>query len=248
MKDIHNHLLYGIDDGSTSYKKSIEILNKLSEEGVTDIVVTPHYMIGSNYNSNNDKKNKLINELQKKTKINLYIGNEVYIDNGILEEIENKNISTINNTNYLLIEFPLNEKLECAKKIIFNLRNAGIIPIIAHPERYHYLTINDFITYIEMGCLLQGNITSLNNKYGKSAKKNLKLLLKKQMIHVLGTDTHSGGKSNLKKCYKLLKKIVDKNIYDDLTQNNFDKIINNKKIEIYKIKKTKTIFKREKIR
>ena len=45
MKDIHNHILYDIDDGSTSYQKSIEILNNLKQRGVTDIVATPHYII-----------------------------------------------------------------------------------------------------------------------------------------------------------------------------------------------------------
>ena len=207
MKDMHNHLLYGIDDGSKNYKRSIELLKKLEEEGVTDIVVTPHYIIGSNYNSNNEKKNELINKLQKSTKINLYIGNEVFIDNNIIDEIKKENISTVNNTKYLLIELPLNEKLEYAKNIIFNLRDEGIIPIIAHPERYHYIDLKDLIDYIDMGCLLQGNITSLNNKYGKKARKNLELLLKKNMIHVLGTDIHSSGEIELEKCKKILKKM-----------------------------------------
>ena len=248
MKDIHNHLLYGIDDGSDNYNKSIKILNNLSIEGVTDIVVTPHYIIGSNYNSNNKEKNELIKKLQKKTKIKLYLGNEVYIDNGIIEEIKKGNISTVNNSNYLLIELPLREKLEYAKDIIFDLRNNGIIPIIAHPERYHYLKLDELETFIKMGCLLQGNITSLNNKYGKSAKKNLELLLSKHMIHVLGTDTHNSGNIDLNVCINKLKKIVDDKMYDELVNTNFDKIINNEKIEVYSIISKKGFFKREKFK
>lgn len=248
MKDIHNHLLYGIDDGSDNYKRSVEILNNLSREGVTDIVVTPHYIIGSNYNSNNKTKEELIKKLQKETNIKLYIGNEVYIDNGIIENIKMGNISTINNSNYLLIELPLRESLDCAKDIIFDLRNNGIIPIIAHPERYHYLKLEDLVTFIDMGCLLQGNITSLNNKYGKNAKRNLELLLKKHMIHVLGTDTHNNGDINLNDCRSLLKKIVDDKMYNDLINNNFSKIINNDRVEAYEIISKKGIFKREKIR
>lgn len=248
MKDIHNHLLYGIDDGSDSYNKSLKILNDLSKEGVTEIVVTPHYIIGSNYNSNNQKKKELISSLQKQTNIKLYIGNEVYIDHGIIEEIKCRNISTINDTNYLLIELPLRENLDCAKNIIFNLRNNGIIPIIAHPERYHYLKLDDLVDFIEMGCLLQGNITSLNNKYGKDAKKNLELLLKKHMIHILGTDTHNNGNIELDCCCTSLKKIVDDKMYNELLSDNFDKIINNEKVEVYTIISKKGIFKREKFR
>ena len=45
MKDIHNHLIFGIDDGSESIETSIKILNEMSNRGVTEIVLTPHYII-----------------------------------------------------------------------------------------------------------------------------------------------------------------------------------------------------------
>ena len=141
MKDIHNHLIFGIDDGSKSIDESIKLLNEMSERGVTEIVLTPHYIIGTNYNCNNKIKKEKLKELQKLTKIKLYLGNEVFIDNNILEYIENDEISTINNTKYLLIELPLREKLEIAFDILFNLRNNGIVPIIAHPERYQYINL-----------------------------------------------------------------------------------------------------------
>lgn len=248
MKDIHNHILFGIDDGSNSYQQSIEILKCLEERGVTDIVATPHYIMGTNYNSDNKKKLELLNKLQKKTSINLYMGNEVYIDTDILEHIKNNQISTINNSRYLLVELPLNEKLECANEIVFELRNNGIVPILAHPERYHYLTIDDLKKFIEQGCLLQGNIPSLLGKYGKNAKHNLELLLKKKMIHVLGTDTHSNFGIDIDKCLKLLKSMVDEEMYLDLLERNFTKIINNEKIVSYEIIDYKHWFKKELIK
>lgn len=248
MKDIHNHILYGIDDGSISYLDSIRILKELEQEQIHDILLTPHYIIGSDYNANNKKKIELLNTLKNKTSINLYIGNEVYIDNDIIDYIKKGMISTINNTRYLLIELPLNEKLEIMYDIIFELRSYGVIPIVAHPERYHYLKLEDLIKLIDQGCLLQGNITSLNNKYGKDAKDNLILLLKKHMIHVLGTDTHRNGKINLKEALDTLKKIVDVEIYKDLTYRNFDKIINDIDINTYEIVNTSNIFKKEKLK
>ena len=56
MKDIHNHLIFGIDDGSKSIDESIKLLNEMSDRGVTEIVLTPHYIIGTNYNCNNKNK------------------------------------------------------------------------------------------------------------------------------------------------------------------------------------------------
>ena len=247
MKDIHNHLLYGIDDGSTSLEDSIQILDDLKSRGVTDIVLTPHYIIGTNYCSNNSNKRKLMNELKKHTDINLYMGNEVFIDNNIIEYIKKGEISTINNSRYLLMELPLDEKLESANEIIFRLRDIGVIPVIAHPERYHYLSIKDLEDLINQGCLFQGNISSLIDKYGKNARKNLELLLKKNMIHVMGSDMHIHV-VDIKKCKNILSKLVSKNIYDDIMCNNFDKIVNDKDVDIYPIKNVGSFFKRGKIR
>lgn len=58
MKDIHSHILYGIDDGTKSLEESIEILKKASTRGFTDIILTPHYILDSIYTANITEKNK----------------------------------------------------------------------------------------------------------------------------------------------------------------------------------------------
>lgn len=247
MKDIHNHLLYGIDDGSDSLDKSISILKQMECCGVTDIVLTPHYIIGTNYNKGNDFKLERLNELQRYTSIKLYLGNEVFIDNNIIKYIKNNEISSINGSRYVLIELPLNEYLMSMNDIIFDLRNNGYIPIIAHPERYHYMNLDDLINLINQGCLLQGNITSLIGKYGNNSKDNLILLLKKHMIHFLGTDTH-GSLANIDICLNKLSRIVSSEMKDDLLCLNFDKVINNKEIIPYNIIEVKSLFKKEMIK
>ena len=248
MKDLHTHILYGIDDGSIDYENSVRLLKKMEEASITDIVLTPHYIIGSKYNSDNKEKKRLQEKLMKETNIKLYLGNEIYIDNDILEYIEKDEISSINNTKYLLIEFPLSRKLTYMDELIFKLRKKGYIPIIAHPERYHYFKVEDLIELIESGCLLQGNITSLSNKYGGSAKRNLELLIKKKMIHVLGTDTHRDFDCDLDDALNKLRKITSSEYYLDLTEKNFDRIVNNKKVDVYDIVKTSSFFRKEKIR
>ena len=234
MKDIHNHLLYGIDDGAKTIHDSKRLLKEMENSKVTDIMFTPHYIIGSNYNTNNAEKKKLVAELQKMTKINLYYGNEVYIDNDIVEYIKKKEISTLNGSRYILVEFPLNEELDIAFTLIQNIIKSGYVPIIAHPERYHYYDLKFFEELINAGCLLQGNITSLCGKYGKDAKHNLELLIAKHMIHIVGTDTHM-DLYPMDECYIALTSLTTKEMYADLTQKNFEKIINDKEIVPYDI-------------
>lgn len=229
MKDIHNHILYGIDDGSTSIEESIEILNLLEKGGVKEIVLTPHYIVGTNYKVDNKEKKKLLDTLKDKTNIKLYIGNEVFLDNGIVKLIKEDKISTINNSKYILVELSLRNKMHYDHEMLYELRKNGYVPIIAHPERYLYYSIEELKTFLEEGCLFQGNITSLSLKYGKVAKKRLIEMIKNNMICVLGTDVHSTN-IDLPLCIKELEKSIKNETINKLINENFDIIINNGEI------------------
>lgn len=196
MIDLHTHILYGIDDGPRTKEESIKIIEEAYSNGITDIVLTPHYIQNSKYTANNQEKNKIMKELKeelkkKKININLYLGNEVYINEEIISL--SKEISTINNSRYILIELPLTTEHFFVEKIIDDLIDNNFIPIIAHPERYeiYYKNYNFFESLIKKGCLLQGNIGSIYNKYGSNSKKMLKELLKRNMIHFLASDIHN---------------------------------------------------------
>lgn len=236
MKDIHCHILYGIDDGASTIEEAIEILKKAQNEGITDIVLTPHYIKDTKYNVNNREKKKLLTILNKKKKeeninINLYLGNEVMIDKDVLELIKKGEIRCINNTRYLLIEFSLRNESIINENIIFDLVRHGIVPILAHPERYIYFqkNINEILKYVELGALLQGNYQSLLGKYGRNAKKVLTKLLKNKSISFLASDIHKSKQDyNLDKLNKKLKRIVkDDNYIKEILEDNFDKVINN---------------------
>ena len=235
MRDIHSHILYGIDDGSPSKEDSIKLLKDMEDYGITDIILTPHYIENSLYMVSLDIKIKLINELQKYTKINLYIGNEVYINNNILELLKQKQISTLNNSRYLLVELPMSSKINNLEDTMYNLIKNGIIPIIAHPERYTYVQEN--INYLddlkELGVLFQSNYESIFGKYGNIAKKTIKKLLKNNYISFLGSDLHRvSSKNNTKRVQKKLNKYLTDDDIKKLTDVNILKVINNQEISL----------------
>ena len=237
MIDIHTHILPGIDDGAKTIEESLNILKKAHDSNITDIVLTPHFIVNSKYNTNNKDKYKLLNILNEELisnniNINLYLGNEVYIDTGI-SNLLNTDISTINNSRYMLIELPMNRKSTIIDDVLYELSKKNIIPIIAHPERYtsYYKDYEFFQDLIDKGCLLQGNIGSLYNKYGLKAKRMIKGLLKKRMISFMASDIHHDSsdlysKNINKDLYKLLK---DKAYIDNILENNARVIINSSK-------------------
>ena len=235
MKDLHSHLLYGIDDGSRSIEESIELLKKMEKHGIKELMLTPHYVDNSKYNCNNKDKMKIFNELKEKAKkeninIKLYLGNEVFITNNFLELLKKDEITTLNSSKYLLFELPMRQKYNNTHNITNELTSKGYIPILAHPERYesfqkHPNLLKD---YIRAGILLQGNFTSLFGKYGRSAEKTLKYLLKNKWISFLGSDTHHDIQFDSKKLEKKLLRITkDRDYVLDLMENNFDKVVSN---------------------
>lgn len=237
MKDLHSHLLFGIDDGSKSLKESIEILKKASRAGVTEMLVTPHYIEDSKYNCNNKDKEVLFEKLVKEAKneninIRLYLGNEIYLSENILELLEKNAIMPLNRSKYLLIEFPMSNMYRNTSELLFSFINKGYIPIIAHPERYAIFQDHpDYLEkYLNMGVLFQGNYMSLYGKYGRGAKKTLKKLLKNDYISFLASDIHhEDDEFMLDKIKKHVKRYVksDKKV-DDLLENNFDIVVKNK--------------------
>ena len=234
FKDIHCHLLPATDDGSSTIEEAIATLKKAEKEGVTEMVLTPHYIENTKYNCNNDAKRQLLEQLEsamndEHINIKLYLGNEVYITENFVELLQRREIKTINNSRYLLFEFPLDQSSQNSKEILYELVTIGCVPILAHPERYSEFQKHPELAeeYKKMGILLQGNYKSLLGKYGRASKKTLKLFLKKGLISVLGSDMHHTDNYYIDKARKKVKRIVkDEKIVEDLFCNNFDKIVN----------------------
>lgn len=231
MRDIHSHLLPGIDDGSKSFEESIKLISFLSEFGVTDLILTPHYVYDSDYNCNNKKKKELFDELCKRVDekgidINLYLGNEIYFSDNLLELLQSDEIYPLNNSKYLLIEFPMTFMPKEAKNVFEELMDNGYTIILAHPERYNFLEIDEIKEFMDMGILLQGNYMSLFDKYGKRAKKVLKKLLKKGWISFLASDIHHGlGDITMDELIKKVKKYAGEEKTKQILKTNVNRIL-----------------------
>ena len=255
MIDIHNHILPNIDDGSKSFEESINILKQAYESGVTDIIVTPHFILGSSYSSKVKDNETILKELKNKLKleninINLYLGNEIFVENNMLELLKNKSATSLNKSRYVLFELPMNNNFKGLKDLLFNLQVNGYIPVIAHPERYYFLKENPkrIEELIEAGALFQSNIGSLFSRYGKEAKKTLELFLKHHMITFLSSDIHHETDTfyeDIPRLKKILRNIISEEYMEELLTTNGKKLLQNERIEpeeIIPIKKS--IFKK----
>ncbi len=238
MIDMHSHILPEIDDGAKSIEESIEMIKEAYKAGFTAIVSTSHY-IEDSYDASKQKRYELIKIIEKRLEnenidITIYNGAEAYVNTNLNDLIKKEELVTINETKYLLIELPMNNKIIYLNEIISELKDNGIIPIIAHPERYSYVQkdpkiLNDLI---DQGVLFQSNYGSLIGKYGKDAQKAVKKLLKNNMIQLLGTDTHRSNSTytQMDEIIKKFTKLLGKEKFEILSTVNPLKVIANEKI------------------
>lgn len=233
MIDIHSHILPCVDDGPKSLAGSVAIVQKLISQGVTDIIATPHYVIDTNYVSPKAQNQRVLavvkRALEKEgVKVNIFLGNEIYIDDNIMSLLKNRRISALADSKYLLVELPLDEEYQNYKDILRDLMDAGYKVILAHPERYTILQ-NDFEVAEElnkMGVLFQCNIASIIGKYGKKAKKTVKKIIKKKMVFTFGSDIHHASKTDyIALSQKKLAKYYNENEMNQLLVKNPGKII-----------------------
>lgn len=235
MVDIHSHLIPNVDDGSKSVEETFMLIKEADRAGITDIILTPHYIVNS-YEQNANTLILLKDKLQQildKDKINvkLHIGMEVYITDNLIDLLKQNKLLTLANSKYLLMELPLNTNVQYLGMVIFKLIENNIIPIIAHPERYKFVQEDPSKVreLIDSGCLIQSNIGSILGIYGKKAKKTIKYLLKNDLINFIATDTHRKNTIYplLEKGIKKIEKITGKEKAEELTNLNVQKILNN---------------------
>ncbi|MGO1820484.1 MAG: tyrosine-protein phosphatase [Senegalia sp. (in: firmicutes)] len=261
MIDVHSHVLPFVDDGAKDMATSIEMLKIAEGEGIKYIFATPHYIENEGYNEklkNNEILEQVNIELKKEViDIEIILGNEVYITPNIIELIEEEKVSLLGDSNYLLIELPMAQIPIYLEDIIYELKLKGIIPIIAHPERYREVKNDPNILkkYIELGAFAQLNLGSLMGDYGGDIERTAKILLEHNMIHFLGTDAHSRTRRppRAKDAIKVLEAIISKEKINDLIEINPMRIINNEEFEAgdvtqYKEKKGILNFLKEKFK
>ena len=240
MIDFHSHILPNIDDGSSSFEESSDLLKEAFEAGFTKVISTSHY-IEEYYEVIEEERKNLLKEVLEKTKIlspekvpEVYLGSEIYVSSEIVELLKKSKASTINNSNYILFELPMNTRPLYTKELVYKIIENGYTPIIAHPERYSYVQNDiDFVQELyDMGTLFQANYGSIIGLYGGKAKRTVKKLIQMDLIQFLGSDVHRKNSiyPKIPRILKKLEKMVDEEKFEKLTKTNAQKVLENDNI------------------
>jgi tyrosine-protein phosphatase YwqE len=199
--DIHSHLLPGIDDGVKTLEESLAVITELMQLGYNKFITTPHVMMHRYPNTSEIILSKLaeLKSYLKEKNINVGIdaAAEYYLDDSLVEKLNNKERLLTIGKNYLLFETHFMIEPFMLKDFIFQATSAGYKPILAHPERYSYMTLGKAEDLINRGVLFQVNLPSLLGYYSRPIQQLAYKLIDKGWVHFLGTDCHNANQANL---------------------------------------------------
>ncbi len=196
---MHCHIIPNIDDGARNINTSIEMCRIAEQEGIHGIIATPHYIHGIIDNDRDMVCSKVmeLNNLLREKSINveIYPGCEAFICPELSQLVLEGKICSLNNSQYVLIELPMESIPEYTAEVIYQLKLTGYTPIIAHPERNTVIKSNPdaLLNLISRGALSQINASSLAGLFGKDIMRATTILLKRKMVHFLASDAHTGG-------------------------------------------------------
>ena len=193
MIDIHSHLLPGVDDGSPSIEVSVPVLERFAADGVKVLVCTPHLNASDVAKAPYEKHEEILGQLREKSpkELELKLGWEIMLDIPGAD-LRSKQLS-LGGSTAVLVEFPRTGVPQQSGGEIARLRMSGIIPVLAHPERYWGCTIEKVKQWRNSGAVIQTDAAVLLSR-GSMAKLGREML-EEGLIDCLASDNHGDSRS-----------------------------------------------------
>lgn len=201
MHDIHSHVLFDIDDGAKQLDMSIELLRSAAEDGTRRIVATPH--IRDELWPN--RRPGIVARLEEvraevrrqRLDIEVVLGAELYFSSELFAGVRSGEFPTYaDRRRYVLFELSRNFVARQVQDTVFRLQGAGIVPVLAHPERNQRLMAQPELVaeLVGQGTVMQLTAMSITGRFGRSAKKAADELLRRGLAHVVASDAHRPDK------------------------------------------------------
>ena len=252
MIDLHSHIIPAVDDGCKDEAMCLAMLRKAAASGTTAIFATSH-VLGVGEHPSWEELQTGAERLRKVCKENdidleVYSGTEVFMDWELLDELAVNGSYCLNGetfgqqaVTYILVELPMHFMPQYADDFWYELRLKGVVPILAHPERYSELMAKEekLLSWRREGLLLQCNAGSFAGRFGEAAERSAKLLLKNHLVDFIGSDAHRdvGRDTDMREGAQVIRELVDEAEFKRISEDNPMRVIRGEAMEIVKPEK-----------
>jgi protein-tyrosine phosphatase len=188
MIDLHTHLLPAVDDGSRSFETSVSVLQKFAADGVECVVLTPHLNASRSADAPYDFHLGILEQLRAKAPAvpELLLGWEIMLDEPN-RDLRDKRLS-LGGSRAVLVEFPLSGVPAQGGDELYRIRCSGVVPVLAHPERYWGCSAQKVAGWRHAGAVIQMDTAGLLGK-GRIAKLSRELL-EEGLVDMFSSDNH----------------------------------------------------------
>ncbi|HXE91019.1 MAG TPA: CpsB/CapC family capsule biosynthesis tyrosine phosphatase [Terriglobales bacterium] len=193
MVDIHSHILPQVDDGAQSWDIALEMCRMAAGDGISDLVATPH--ANDRYSYDRSQHQAAVARLQEALgpAPRLHLGCDFHFTfDNIQDALAHRDRYVIGKTSYLLVEFSDFALPPSLPDALYRLQSQGLTPIVTHPERNPLLQRQPekILRLAEAGCVIQVTAASLTGRFGETARRLSKWLLRREAVHILASDAH----------------------------------------------------------
>ena len=226
MIDIHSHILYGVDDGSPDIEESIRMLTDAKAQGITDIILTPHYREGM-FPYIKEKVDGHFEKLKDEAAIigvNIYPGCEYHVDSLMAENIRSGRVHTLADSDFVLAEFSYAASFKAMRDALSALIMSGYTPVVAHVERCECIGSKPELArdLRELGAMLQINADAVIGNDGRGLKRTCACLLKNELADFVGSDAHGMNRRpiHLAEAFRTITKKYSREYAEKLFNDN----------------------------
>ncbi len=224
--DIHAHILPAVDDGAKNIDESLSLLRMLKKQNVGAVAVSPHFYPRKEnsvveYRARIEAAYSRLLEHADGSLPEIFLGCEVHFFSG-MSHFSDIDKLCIGNSKYILIELPYRQiTYSMANEIIELNLNHGLIPILAHIERYrNFRGFEHILRLISDGFALgQINAYSLMEV---RARRTTRKLIKNGFVSFIASDCHSVDDipPRIEEALKLVEKKLGGQILSELKANS----------------------------
>lgn len=191
--DLHTHLLPGVDDGSRTLENSLRVLERFAAEGVSAIACTPHLAASQAEEAPLEEHALLLQALRAGVPgdVRVVSGFEIMLDRpGCDLRLPGL---TLGSSRAVLVEFPRSQIPEHASDELLRIRGSGLIPVVAHPERYRGVTVDTMHVWRDLGAIIQGDALMLLASGPMAVLA--RAMLEAGVYDILASDNHGDRRS-----------------------------------------------------
>jgi protein-tyrosine phosphatase len=223
--DIHSHVLYGLDDGARTLEDSVAMVRMAAEHGTTDLVATPH--ANPNFRFDPQIVQERLAQVAEASGnvLRLHSGCDFHLSfDNIEDALSNPHKYTINQHRYLMVEFSDLVVFNNTGEIFSRLMEAGMTPVITHPERNELLRqrVDQIAAWVGDGVCVQLTGQSLLGEFGRRAAAFSRTMLNRNLVHFLASDAHDceHRPPRLDLAYAWVKKHIGEELAETLCVTN----------------------------